>query len=198
MSIKLYGSRGGSGLRCHWVLHELGMEYEAVNVDMQNKEHKSEAFLKINPAGQVPALDNNGFYLAESLAINAYLIDLAKSDLGGATPEERAKAWQWSLWTSLNPHPQLATLAMPKWGYPIDEAAAAAAKEKLSKQLPLLEAHLSESPYIAGDKFTVGDINVATAMSYADYSGYDLSSYPKLQAWLKLVTARPAYIAAKG
>lgn len=199
MSLKLYGGRMGSSLRCHWAMHELGLTYEEGAVNMAAGEHKSETFLAINPAGQVPALEHDGFALAESLAINNYLVELAGSDLGGADAKERAKAWQWSLWTSFNLYPSFSVLAKPKWtGVENDAATNELARAELAKQLPVLETLLTKHAYVAGERFTVGDINVAVALGYAAFSGYDLSAYARIQAWLGTVTSRPAYAAARG
>src|SRR5689334_12872618 len=68
-SIKLYCPRLGSALRTHWVAAELGISYDSVPVDFSKAEHKSDAFLAINPMGQVPALVDGEFKLAESMAI---------------------------------------------------------------------------------------------------------------------------------
>ena len=198
-TIKLYGPRGGSSLRTHWVAAELGIKYEAVAVDFAKGENRSEAFLKISPMGQVPALVDGDFNLVESMAICSYLIDTAGSDLGGKTAQQRALAWQWSLWTALNPHPHLSTLASPAWTkQPNPPEVEVASKAALAKYLPILEARLAVSPFVAGADFTVGDINVACALMYAAYSKYDLAQYKAITAWQAKVTARPAFNLARG
>lgn len=197
-SIKLYGPRGGSALRTYWVAAEVGATCEAVSVDFSKGEHKGEAFLQINPMGQVPALVDGDFKLAESMAIGSYLIEMAGSDLGGKTAQQRAKAWQWSLWGALNLYTHLSTLASPAW---TQQALApdveATAKAGAAKYLAVLETHLGTQRYIAGDSFTVGDINVACILSYAAYSKFDLSSFPAITTWLAGVTDRPAYAKAR-
>lgn len=197
MSIKLYGPTGGSAFRCFWTAHELGLAYEHVPVNMSEREHKSEAYLAINPVGQVPALTDGDFKLAESLAINNYLCDVAQSDLNGKDAEERAKVWQWSLWVLLNVQPLFSTLAMPVWTNKHDEAAEAKAMETLTARLPILEQHLTDMKFMASDRFTVADINAAATFNYATLVNYDLSAYPRITAWLENVRSRPAYLAAK-
>jgi glutathione S-transferase len=198
-TVKLYGPRSGSALRTHWVAAELGTPYETMAVDFGKGENRSEQFLRINPMGQVPALVDGDFTLAESMAIGSYLIDQAGSDLAGKTPQERAWSWQWSLWTALNPHPHLTNLGSPAWtGQPLAPEAEAAARAALAKYLPVLDAHLTKRSFVAGTHFTVGDINVACALSYASLSNYDLSTYPAITAWMAKVMSRPGYLAAKG
>jgi glutathione S-transferase len=196
-TLKLYGPRQGSSLRTHWVAAELGIPYESVPVDFAKAEHRSEAFLKINPMGQVPALSDGDFNLAESMAICSFLIDKAGSQLCGKDAQERAVAWQWSLWAALNPQPHLSTLASPAWTkQPLAPAVESAAKAGADKYLAVLQTHLAARPFIADKNFTVGDINVASSLAYAAYANYDLSPYPAIKAWLGRITDRPAYFKA--
>jgi glutathione S-transferase len=199
MSIKIYGPRMGSALRCHWTLAEVGTAYESVAVDFARAEHKSPAFLQLNPVGQVPVLVDGDFRLAESVAICSYVIDKAGSDLGGKTPEERAQALRWSIWALVNPQESLGTLASPMWtNTPLPADVEAKEKAEASRHLAVLEGHLAKSPYVAGDRFTVGDINVACSLAYAAMSKFDLSPFPATSAWLAKVTARPACAKARG
>ncbi len=198
-SMKLYGPRMGSSLRTHWVAAEVGTAYEIVPVDFSKGEHKGEAFLQINPMGQVPALVDGDFNLAESMAICSYMIETAGSDLGGKTAQQRAKAWQWSLWAALNLYQHLASLASPAWTQqPLAADVEAAAKAGAAKYLPVLNTHLGTQRYMAGDSFTVGDINVATVLAYGTFAKLDMSSYPNVTTWLAGVTDRPAYAKACG
>jgi len=199
MKIKLYGPRMGSSFRTHWVAAEVGVSYDSMAVDFSKGDYRSDWFLKVNPMGQVPALSSGEFNLAESLAICSYLIDVAKSDLGGKTAEERALAWQWSLWASLNLQPHLSTLASPNWTkQPLAPDVEASAKSGAAQYLSLLEAHLASHPFVTGQGFSVGDINVACVLAYAAFSKYDLTSYAAISRWLAQVTARPAYKQAQG
>lgn len=197
--IKIYGQPFGSSLRAHWVAAELGIPYETMPLEMSKGEHKSDAYLKINPMGQVPALLDGDFNLAESLAIGSYLIEKAGSDLAGKTAEERARAWQWSVWGVLNPQPHLSALASPMWTQkPLSPEAEASAKAGADKFLAILEAHLARRAFVAGSEFTVGDINVASSIAYARMAQFDLSPYPKVNAWFGTVTSRPSYSKATG
>src|SRR5690349_3893591 len=122
--IKVYGGNVGSSLRVHWMLKELGLAYETIRVDLRNGEHKKPEFLMVNPAGQIPAIDVDGFRLAESVAIAYYLAEKYNPTLLGSTPEIRAKGLQWTLWTILNVQKPLLELAMQVWNNAPDEVGA--------------------------------------------------------------------------
>lgn len=196
--IKLYGPRGGSSLRAHWTLAELGVDYENVALELSKGEHKQPAFLAINPAGQVPAIDVDGFYLAESIAIAQYLAEKYNPSLLG-TPEQKAKGLQWALWIMLNVQVGgLSKMAAPKWTGVADEAGVAAGREIVEKNLPTLEMYLGTHEYLAGDTFTVSDIDGVCTFAYARWAEFDLSSYPNIFAWIARCEDRPAYKTAKG
>ena len=59
MTITLYGGRKTRAFRCHWTLTELDTPYEEQEIDFRAGDHRSEAFLKINPNGKVPALTDD-------------------------------------------------------------------------------------------------------------------------------------------
>lgn len=188
----------GSSFRCHWALHELGLAYEQGAVDMSKGEHKSDWYLKLNPAGQVPTLVHDGFALGESLAINAYLCELAGSDLAGAGATERAEVSRWSLYMLTTVQPLLSTLASYHWTGAHDVAAEEKARAALPARLQVLEDRLAASAFLAGARFTLADINVGSAMQYAVLGDVSLEAYPRLAAWVATLCARPAYVAAKG
>src|ERR1051325_9295688 len=97
--LKIYGTARSRTARVLWMAKELGLEFEHVPMV---PDLKAPAFLKINPAGRIPAIDDNGFTMAESLAINLYLArkygDRATPSLAPASLEQEARTWQWSSW----------------------------------------------------------------------------------------------------
>lgn len=198
MSITLYGGRIGSGFRCHWAAAEMGVAYEEGKVDMRAGEHKSEWFLKLNPAGQVPVLVHDDFVLAESIAINQYLAEVSGSDLAGADAKERATVMRWSLYALTTVQPSFSVLASPLWTGVHDEAAEEKAVAALPAKLRVIEDRLASAPYLAGDRFTLADVNAASVMQYAGLASFSLAAFPHLTAWLEKLSARPAYVAAKG
>ncbi|MEK7434696.1 MAG: glutathione S-transferase family protein, partial [Cyanobacteriota bacterium] len=88
-----------------WLLEETGKPYQVVDIDIFKGEHKSESFLKLNPNGKIPCLQDDNFILWESVAINYYVAAKNKPELLGSNLQERALIDQWVLWCSseLNP-----------------------------------------------------------------------------------------------
>src|ERR1700730_83875 len=98
--LRISGIAATSAFRVLWVAKDLGLPYEHIPIEIgQAGAHKPE-YLAINPNGRLPAIDDEGFALWESLAITLYL---AKKHSAGrlypATLQAEATAWQWSLWS---------------------------------------------------------------------------------------------------
>ncbi len=81
--ITIYGSPRSSSGRCFWCLEEVGETYNAKPLNFKEKEHKSPAYLKINPNGKAPTLTDDDFVIWESIAINFYLAETYKPELLG-------------------------------------------------------------------------------------------------------------------
>ena len=102
MGLTIYGTARSRTARVLWMAKELGLAFEHVPLMMGDAALKQPPFLKISPAGCVPAIDDDGFVMAESLAINLYLArkygDRATPSLAPASLEQEARIWQWSSW----------------------------------------------------------------------------------------------------
>src|SRR5258708_34641103 len=98
MALTIHGSPRSRTMRVLWMAAELGLEFEHDPVAFDDPRLKSEAFLRLNPAGAIPTIEDDGFALSESLAINLYLAK--RHDLGGLYPAalaDEAHVWRWSL-----------------------------------------------------------------------------------------------------
>ena len=96
--LKIYGHPGSRAARPLWVCRELGLQYEHVPTHFADGGTKSSEFLAINPAGRIPAIDDDGFRLAESMAINIYLAKKHGGELAPKSLEDEARMLQWSFW----------------------------------------------------------------------------------------------------
>lgn len=193
--LRLYGGSKNRGRRCDWLAKELGLEIEAVEVDLRSGQHRSPEFLKLNPNGQVPVLDDDGFILYESLAINLYLARKAGGPLAGSSPQEEALMAQWSLWVANEVEHHLIEILEHRVMLPEPErhpGRADAAWEQLQKPLGVLESVLTDSDYLVGNRFTVADLNVSIVMSLINRLSLDIDRYPNVRAWLDTCLGRPA------
>lgn len=197
-SITIYGGRNGSTFRPHWMLAELGLDYETKTLDFAAGENRAPAYLAINPTGQIPTMVYDGRTLTESAAIVHYLAE--KHDpkfFGPDTPESHAELLRWELFILLNVDKNFVTLCMKKWGRPASEEAEAAAAQALDRFLPIFEAQLAGKDYVVGADFTVADIVTRSTFNYAELAEVDLTGYPAIMAWMKRCEERPAYVKAK-
>ena len=95
--LRIYGIARTRAFRALWVAMELGIDYEHIPLEIGSAGARTPEFLAVNPNGRLPAIDDDGFVLWESLAITLYLAK--KHSTGGlypATLEAEAKTWQWT------------------------------------------------------------------------------------------------------
>jgi glutathione S-transferase len=192
--IKLYGTSMSRAARCLWALEELGLKYEHVPTPFQNT--RTPEYLKINPNGHVPTLDDNGLIVWESMAINLYLADkYGKAPFWPSSAEHRAHAYQWSFWGMTECEPHLITILMNRMFAPPEqrnEKAAQTAVEALKAPFKVLERHLEGRDYLLGRDFTIADLNCASVLGLANFIQLDTSGTPMAQRWMQKCLAREA------
>ena len=190
--IKLYGTAMSRAGRSLWALEETGVPYEQVLV----AETRKSDYLKINPNGHVPALDDNGTIIWESMAINLYVAEkYGKAPLWPSTVEGHGACYQWSLWAMLEVEGPMFDVFKNRILLPAaerDEKAAVAGLEKMKAPLKVLDDHLQRSEYLLGKDFTIADLNVASVMILASFIQLDLSTTPTAQKWVQKCLVRPA------
>jgi glutathione S-transferase len=196
MALKIYGVARSRAARVLWMAKELGLDYQHVRVDFATGETRQPAHLALNPNGHIPVIDDDGFILWESMAINLYLAK--KYGAGGLYPsrlEDEARAWQWSLWGMTEVERPVLTAMMNRAIFPEDQrdlAAADAAEKTLAQPLGVLDGVLGCSPNLLGDNFTVADLNVASILAWARPAQIGMSAFPKVAEWLRICAERPA------
>jgi len=195
MALKIYGMAQSRAMRPLWLARELGIPHELVETHFM-KEAKQPAYLAINPNGKIPAIDDDGFRLWESMAINLYLVKKHGGPLAPAGLQEEGLVLQWSFWAMTELEPLLMTVLLHTQILPEDKrdpAQAEKAAKRLQAPLGVLEKHLAERPHLLGERFTVADLNVASVLVWARLARIDLAGTPKVAAWLKASMARPAF-----
>ena len=196
--LRIYGSAKSRALRTLWMAGELDLSYDHKDWLPRSPETRTPEYRALNGNGRVPTIDDDGFILSESMAINFYLAKKHKSPLLPADPKQEALAMQWSLWETDRLDRQIVNHARHTKDLPEAERkpeAAKAAWDEMVASFDVLEAALSKSEWLAGPAFSVGDLNVAAALFRA--LSLDISRWPKVQAWLKRCWDRPAAQKAK-
>src|SRR4030095_1847485 len=165
--LRLYGSARSRAVRTLWMLGELGLTYDHRDYLPRAPETRTPEFRALNPNGRVPVIDDDGFVLSESMAINFYLSKKHQSPLYPSDPKHEALAWQWSLWETDRLDRQIVnyqrdTKDLPEAGRKPEGAKAA--WEEVVPSLDVLEGALKKSEWLAGPAFSVADLNVASAL----------------------------------
>ncbi len=198
MAIKIYGVVRSRALRCLWMLEELGLPYEQVPVTPREGSRTPE-YLKINPNGHVPTLQDGSLTLIESMAINLYLAMKYNKGLWPASLEDQARCAQWSFWGMLETEAHLLQILRHRLllaENERDESKAAEAVQSLQAPFRVINEFLAGKTSLLGGAFSVADLNVASVLNWAVRGKVELGAYPDLNRWLGACTSRPAFKAA--
>jgi glutathione S-transferase len=204
--LTIYGVYRSRASRNIWLANELGITFKHVPV-MQLYRLSPEAakttlhtrspeFLKVNPNGHIPAIDDDGLVLNESLAINLYLAKKHGGPLAPANLAEDGQMGMWALWAAIEVEPHSLAVLNHRVGKPPaerDPKIAAAAIEALRAPFAVLDKHLAASGHVVGGRFTVADINAAEVFRYAMPAPELFEAAPRVKAWLAACHARPAF-----
>ena len=193
--ITLYGAMNSRAHRVVWMLKELALPYAHVPTPFTDGSTHRPEFLRINPNGRVPALDDDGLLLHESMAINLYLARKNGGPLAPAGLIEETLATQWSFWVVTEVEKPLLFASANRKLFAEgsrDEEQAQMALTKLDRPFKVLDAHLAAHTHLIGERFTVADLNVATVMDLAPQCGIALDDWPNVKSWHERCLARPA------
>lgn len=190
MTLRIFGdSKSGNCLKVMWAARKLGLSYEWIEIDILKGESRTDEFLAMNPAGQVPAVVlEDGRALAQS---NAILLHIAEgSALVPTDPYLRAKMYEWLFWEqySHEPYVAVARFQVAYMGKPV-ESLEARLVERGQAALARLETGLSGGGYLVGESVTLADVALVAYTRVAHEGGFDLSRYPAVQAWVARVEA---------
>lgn len=203
--LKIYGVYRSRASRNIWLAHELGLPFELIPVIQAYRlpapsaagaplHSRSPAFLKVNPNGHIPSIDDDGLVLHESLAINLYLAKKHGGPLAPANVAEDGEMGMWALWAATEVETNALNVLYHRTGSPnVSKAMADAAIEALKAPLAVLDAALAKTGFLVGGRFTVADINVAEIVRYAQAAPELFEAAPRVKAWLAACQARPAF-----
>jgi glutathione S-transferase len=198
--MKLYNADfSPNAMRVRAVIYELALPVELIEVNMRASE-KPEGFLAANPNSKVPAfVDDDGFSLFESRAINKYLATKKpERDLDPSDPKRRALSDQWSYWQAIHLGPAMQTIGFERvlkarfnMGAP-DEATIESKQAEVDRYLPVLDAGLKGKEWLV-DRLTLADFAVASTFQLRGPAQISLAKYPSVDAWIRRVEALPSW-----
>jgi glutathione S-transferase len=200
--LKLWGRSTSSNVqKALWALEELGLPYERIDVGGAFGKLDTAEFGAMNPARQIPVLEDNGFYLGESNAVIRYLAETyGRGTLGSQDRRTFARADQWMDWTATSIQPDI--IGTIFWGLirtpaaERNQAAIDVSIKRAGERLAIADAQLAKHAYLMGETLSMADIPLGSLM----YRYYTLpiarAKLPNLDAWYARLQARPAYAKA--
>ena len=185
--ITIYGDPiSGNCLKVKWTAERLAIPFAWIDVDVVKRETRTDAFLAMNPAGQVPTvLLEDGRALAQS---NAIILHLAEnSGLIPADRYDRAKMLEWLFWEQYSHEPTIAVVRFQMHlGKPRSEVDAGLIR-RAEAALALMDRALTGRAYLVGDGLTLADISLVAYTRFAEDGGFVLADYPAVDAWVRRV-----------
>lgn len=195
----LYYSRSTAALVVHWMLIELDVPHTLHELDFEKREQKSEAYLRLNPAGVVPTLVMDGQVLTEAAAIVMHLADFhPQAKLAPAIGSPlRAQYYHWMFFMANTLQP-----AYRAWFYPDEpagednvDAAKQQARAKLESAWTRVADHLAShgGPYLLGEQLSAADFMLTMLMRWSRNMPRPTDSWPVLLAYAQRMKVRPAF-----
>ena len=199
--------------RVLWLLEELGLPYEIKHYQRDKATMLApDSLRQVHPLGKSPVITDGDVTVAESGAIVEYLVERYGGGrlVPAANTPERLRYRYWLHFAEGSAMPPLlmklvfdkiAASPMPFFVKPIARGISAKVlgtfvEPNLKRQLDFMEAELTKSPWFAGAEFSAADVQMSFPLEAAQARGGLDMRYPKLQAWLQRIHARPAYARA--
>lgn len=184
--MKLYFNPVSRAVIAKWMLDECGAKYELVHIDFEKRENRSPEFLKINPAGKLPALVDGDTRVFEGAAICMYLAD--KFPEANLAPKigapERGRYLSLMVYSTSQVEPAMGDHMMKQQTAPMR------GWTDYSSVLDAVERELGNGPYLFGDWFTAADVMVGSMFIYLRMQG-GKTDRPKIEAYVDRLMARP-------
>jgi glutathione S-transferase len=192
--MKLYEFGPTRSIRARWTLQELGIDFEAITVNLATGEHVRPEFRKLNPACKLPVLKDGDFVLTESVAIVLYLAE--KFPEKGFVPkslQERTELNRWLMFTATELEQPLWRISKHTNLYPEKDRIPAEvpnAQRDFRQMAAVAEQHMKGRQYVVGDHVTVGDFVLAYTLDWGNEAKL-LDDCPTLLAYMERMYARP-------
>jgi glutathione S-transferase len=179
-------------LRVRWALEEAGLPYQTRLLEMGDQDKPD--YRALQPFGQVPILEQDGFVLFESGAIVLHIGEQSEALLP-QDPTARARAVQWLIAALNSIEPFVMNVAIIDHFYRNEEWAKLrrpGAVEFVQKRLSALSNRLDDKPFLDGERFTAGDLMMTTVLRILGHTDL-VAADRRLAAYIERCTARPAF-----
>lgn len=179
--------------RCIWLLEEIGVPYERIEVNLRDPEARARYVAEVFSGGKIPYLVDGDVKLFESMAINGYLAAKYKPELVPSDLVQRALMDQWSYWALTNLQPEAYKQLLHAALLPEEQRNAKElenGRAGCARYLAQLEQAI-ERDYLLGDSFTLADINCGSVIHLAMRGGAALGA--RTSAWMQRLLARPSF-----
>lgn len=195
--LELYTYGTSNGQRASIMLEESGLQYKAIKVDLERGDQKAPNFLKINPAGQIPALvdlsraGGKPIIVCQSAAIILHIAERT-GKLMPREPSKRLLAYQWFMQGMTDVAPASAVMFLV--GSMMPEATNNTRKmfeQRMLAHLRNCDRRLSESQFLA-DEYSIADVALYPTVSFRREIVQQAGDLPYLMRWLHTMDARPA------
>lgn len=195
----IYGSPISSPTnKVRYVANYLKIPFDFKRINLAAGEQRQENYLKTNPYGRIPAIDDDGFTLAESNAIMRYLANKTHSELYPQELQKRAIVDQWIDYASQHVLLALSRVMFNTYFYKLarvekDERSLQDGYKFINQYLPVIENQLKHHSFITGDSFTLADIALLAGLDVVELAEVDLSPYPHIVQWRKQLMSEKFY-----
>jgi glutathione S-transferase len=182
----------------HWMLEEVGADYEIRHIDFQKGENRTPAFLAINPMGKIPTIVVDGTVITEAPAIIAWLADAyPAADLAPPVGSpERGTYYRWLFFGGSCIEPAMTDQMFKR---PAPERSSALGWGSYDDVIRTVETALSPGPWLLGEKFSAADVYIGAQLSWAGQMGAPrLKESRIIDAYVQRCRQRPAFIRAQG
>lgn len=191
--LTFYTNPMSRGRIVRWMLEEIGVPYEAKELDY-GTTMKSAEYLAVNPMGKVPAIVHDGVVVTETPAICAYLAEaFPAAGLLPQTPAEKAAYYRWLFFAS-GPVEQAISLKMLNVEM-TEQWQKSFGCGKPEDTFTNLAQALGKTPYICGERFTAADVYVGLHIGFGMQFG-GLPQLPEFVAYWEQISQRPAKLKA--
>ena len=184
--IALYHSVASRAFVALWMLEKLGIPFRIEDTDIRKGKQKSPAYLRINPLGLVPAIDDDGVIVTEIPAICLYLAD--RYSYGGLAPKIddpiRGAYLKWMVFATSVFEPAIGVFAAP-------DTEGSPQFGNRDAVIAILDATLSAEPYLLGDSFSAADVALGGLFGIAMFNRR-LPALPSFASYNERLAERPA------